>query len=87
MATIFVLVCALAVSAAQSAEWIKVSPLGAGFSVLMPAKPEAEVKLEIKSEVNSNEKFQKKEEIRASENNHNVLTSLFTKTKRKFNIK
>ena len=44
MATIFVLVCALAVSAAQSAEWIKVSPLGAGFSVLMPAKPEAEVK-------------------------------------------
>ena len=44
MATVFVLVCALAVSAAQSAEWIKVSPVGAGFSVLMPAKPEAEVK-------------------------------------------
>jgi len=41
---IFVLVCALAVGAFQNAEWIKVSPLGAGFSVLMPAKPEEEVK-------------------------------------------
>jgi len=43
-ATIFVLACALAVSAFQSVEWIKVTPVGAGFSVLMPAKPEEEVK-------------------------------------------
>ena len=43
-AAILVLACALAVSAFQSAEWVKVSPVGAGFSVLMPAKPEEEVK-------------------------------------------
>jgi len=43
-ASIFVLICALAVGAFQNAEWIKVSPVGAGFSVLMPAKPEEEVK-------------------------------------------
>lgn len=43
-ATIFVLACALAAGAFQNAEWIRVSPVGAGFSVLMPAKPEEEVK-------------------------------------------
>ena len=43
-ATLFVLICALAVSAFQSPEWIKFSPVGGGFSVLMPAKPEEEVK-------------------------------------------
>lgn len=43
-ATIFVLACALAVGAVQSAEWIKFSPVGAGFSVLMPAKPGEEIK-------------------------------------------
>src|SRR5437763_15792389 len=44
LATILVLVCALAVGAFQSAEGIKVSPVGAGFSVLMPPKPEEEIK-------------------------------------------
>lgn len=44
LATIFILVCAVAVGAFQDAGWIKVSPAGAGFSVLMPAKPEEEVK-------------------------------------------
>lgn len=29
---------------AQVSEWIKVAPMGAGFSVLMPAKPEEEVR-------------------------------------------
>ena len=44
LATGVVLACALAVGAFQSAEWIKVSPVGAGFSVLMPAKPAEEIK-------------------------------------------
>src|SRR2546423_1290722 len=43
-AAIFLLVCALTVSAFQNADWIKVAPVGAGFSVLMPGKPEEEVK-------------------------------------------
>src|SRR5437870_13871564 len=43
-AAILVLVCALTVSAFQNADWIKVAPAGAGFSVLMPGKPEEEVK-------------------------------------------
>jgi hypothetical protein len=43
-ATIFILIWALAASAFQTGEWIKVSPAGAGFSVLMPAKPEEEIK-------------------------------------------
>jgi len=43
-AIVFVLACALAVGAFQNAEWIKFSPIGAGFSVLMPAKPEEEIK-------------------------------------------
>jgi len=44
LAAILVLVCALTVSAFQNADWIKVAPVGAGFSVLMPGKPEEEVK-------------------------------------------
>lgn len=43
-AIIFLLVWALTVGAFQSAEWIKFSPVGAGFSVLMPTKPEEEIK-------------------------------------------
>ena len=43
-ATILVLVCALAVTAFQNTEWIKLSPVGGGFSVLMPARPDEEVK-------------------------------------------
>src|SRR5438876_11846767 len=44
LAAILVLVCALTASAFQNADWIKVAPVGAGFSVLMPGKPEEEVK-------------------------------------------
>jgi len=43
-ATVLVFVCALAVNAFQNTEWVKFSPVGAGFSVLMPAKPEEEIK-------------------------------------------
>ncbi|HEU5238683.1 MAG TPA: hypothetical protein VFU37_16245 [Pyrinomonadaceae bacterium] len=31
------------VSASQRSEWIKVAPIGSGFSVMMPAKPEEQI--------------------------------------------
>src|SRR5712692_4384335 len=40
---IFLLTLASSLSAFQG-EWIKVAPLGGGFSIMMPAKPEEEVK-------------------------------------------
>jgi hypothetical protein len=42
-ALIFLLIFAPSLSAFQEAEWVKVSPMGGGFSVMMPAKPEEEV--------------------------------------------
>ena len=35
--------CARGIAGSQDSEWIKVAPVGGGFSVLMPAKPEEEV--------------------------------------------
>lgn len=43
-ALVFVLLFGSSLSASQAGEWVKVSPLGGGFSIMMPAKPEEEVK-------------------------------------------
>ena len=40
---ILLLVLASSLNGAQGREWVKVAPLGGGFSVLMPAKPEESV--------------------------------------------
>jgi hypothetical protein len=43
-----VLLCLLigvsSLSAFQTSEWVRLSPLGSGFSIMMPGKPEEEVK-------------------------------------------
>jgi hypothetical protein len=44
LAVALLLGCTGCVAAAQSSDWIKVAPVGGGFSVLMPAKPEEEVR-------------------------------------------
>lgn len=41
---ILVLLLHSSLAAAQSDEWIKLEPLGGGFSVMMPAKPEEQVR-------------------------------------------
>lgn len=41
---IFVLMLHSSLAAAQSDEWIKLEPVGGGFSVMMPAKPEEQVR-------------------------------------------
>jgi len=44
-ATLVLLFCfGQGLAAAQSDEWIKVAPVGGGFSVMMPAKPEEEIR-------------------------------------------
>jgi hypothetical protein len=43
-AVITVLLLATA-AASQTDEWVKLEPVGAGFSVMMPAKPEEQVKI------------------------------------------
>jgi len=40
---ILALMLVSSISAYQSTEWVKIAPVGAGFSVMMPAKPEEEV--------------------------------------------
>jgi hypothetical protein len=43
-ALVFVLLLGSSLRASQAGEWVKVSPLGGGFSIMMPAKPEEGVK-------------------------------------------
>lgn len=43
-ATILICACAFVLAAPQGAEWFKVAPVGAGFSVMMPARPNEELK-------------------------------------------
>jgi hypothetical protein len=44
LATIVLIVIAGTVDAQQGSDWIKFEPLGGGFTVLMPSKPEEEIK-------------------------------------------
>jgi len=43
-AIIFILLGASSLPASQGVEWFKLAPMGGGFSVLMPAQPQEEVK-------------------------------------------
>ena len=44
LALILILAIASLLNAYQTGEWVKLTPVGGGFSVMMPAKPEEEVK-------------------------------------------
>ena len=46
IATVLVLVIVASSSGQQGTDWIKVSPLGGGFTVMMPGMPEEETKTE-----------------------------------------
>ena len=46
IATVLVLAIVASSSGQQGTNWVKVSPLGGGFTVMMPAKPEEETKAE-----------------------------------------
>ena len=46
IATVLVLVIVASSSGQQRTDWVKVSPLGGGFTVMMPDKPEEETKVE-----------------------------------------
>ena len=43
LAVVALLFCCTSVAVAQGSDWVNIAPVGGGFSVLMPAKPEEEV--------------------------------------------
>ena len=45
-ALVFVLLLGSSLRASQAGEWVKVSPLGGGFSIMMPATPKEETKVD-----------------------------------------